>query len=122
MGRARPSRSGIDLLEFMLCLGVNFAVFGEENGARTGGSLIECKDVGHGRESMFSDETVFHILATKRQVFCKMPRNPAGKGQHGNDQHSSSIEHWVNDNLYMSLPCNHLDRCTVHNRTPNLAQ
>jgi hypothetical protein len=40
---------------------MNFALPGEEDSARTGGSLIECEDEGHGL-SMFSDAPVFHRL------------------------------------------------------------
>ncbi len=73
MGRARPiPELRVDLCEFVLRLGVNLAVPREEDGARTGGSLIECKDKGH-KQMMFSEGNVSHIFATVGKFCAKMP-------------------------------------------------
>ena len=57
-----PSGLRVDLREFLLRPGMDFSFPGEENGARTGGSLIEGKDKGHGFEPALFSAPVFHIL------------------------------------------------------------
>jgi hypothetical protein len=73
-----PAGAGIDLLEFLPRLSLNFAVTGEENGARTRGALIECKDESHGVKEVFLTEMC--LTSLRRQASFEQNAREFGAG------------------------------------------